>query len=198
MGLNVDSQTINNGIEIVKNLSKVAAAAGGGKQNNQQPKQEKKQETTNQPHNQTVEVKVGDPGNANRPMILKEKSETHVHKVFPDSRELSQNECAVRELELKNEHEYKMAELHFRMDCEVNARKERKEREERAEKERKERRERDRKFRRNACICMGAVGVVALGFAAYDLYTGSRNSGGSKLVISAPESKVIPAEGTVK
>ena len=194
MNMNLDANTMNKVIETTKNFSQVAANLTKP-QKPQNPPQ--KPDQMNQPHTQTVEVKVGEQTPATKPTIIKEKSETHVHKVFPDSRELNERECAVRELELKNEHEYKMAELHFRMDLEAQARKERKEREERAEKDRERRRERDRKFTRNLCIGMGAVVVLAAGAAIYDSYTSSRSSGGRRLFVPAQE-KVVPAEGKVE
>ena len=194
MNMNLDSNTVNKVIETTKNFSQVAANLTKP----QKPQQEKpRQEQMNQPHTQTVEVKVGEQNPSQKPMVIKEKSETHVHKVFPDNRELNEKECAVRELELKNEHEYKMAELHFRMDMEEKARKERKEREERAEKDRERRRERDRKFTRNLCIGLGAMCVLAAGAAIYDSYTSSRTSGGRRLFIPASE-KVVPAEGKIE
>ena len=196
MGINLNTNTINNGAETLKNLSKLAANLTTDKPKQNLP-QEKKTENMNQPHTQTVEVKVGEQNPQPKPTIIKEKSETHVHKVFPDQRELNDRECAVRELELKNDHEYKMAELRFRMDTEDQNRKERKEREERYEKERERRREKDRKFARNVCIGMGAVFIVAAGVAIYDSYTHSGRAGCKRVAISAPEAPVT-AEGTVK
>lgn len=197
MGVNLNTNTLNNLAETAKNVSRIA--------NNltEKPKQnppEKKTENMNQPHTQTVEVKVGEQAPASKPTIIKEKSETHVHKVFPDNRELNDRECAVRELELKQDHEYKMKELEYRMMLEEQNRKERKEREEYDRKERERRREKDRKFARNSCIFMGTVGAVALGFAAYDLYTSSRGAQNRKLALGEPkvEIKLNPDEGSVE
>lgn len=195
MAINLDTNTLNKGAEIMKNVTQVAANLT--RANTPKPQEKPKQENMNQPHTQTVEVKVGDQATgAGKPLILKEKSETHVHKVFPDQRELSDRECEVRTLELKNEHEYKMRELEWRMRTEEEARKERKEREARAEEDRKWRRERDRRFARNAGICVGAVCVITAGAVAYSLYTDSRNARNQRLAI--PASEVVPAEGSVK
>ena len=71
--MTMDSDFINKGMETMSNLSKLAANVTS---KNTAPKEEKK-EDMNQPHNQTVEVKVGDPGENRKPMILKEKNETH-------------------------------------------------------------------------------------------------------------------------
>ncbi len=196
MGINLDSNAVNNGIQTMKNLTQVAANLT----KEHKPQQEKpKQENTNQPHTQTVEVKVGEQTPASKPIIVKEKPETHVHKYFPDNRELSDRECGVREMELKQEHEYKMRELDHRIMLDAQARQDRKEREERAEKDRERRRERDRRAMRNICIGVGAVCVVAAGVAAYNLYTDSRGTGGRRLFIPASH-KVTPiqAEGEVK
>ena len=200
MGIQIDSNTISNGVQMAKNLTQVAANLTKG---NPKPPQEKpKQETTNQPHTQTVEVKVGDQGGTQKPVIIKEKPETHVHKHFPDNRELSDRECAVRELELKMDDAYRTKELEWRIRLEEEARRDRKEREEREAKERERRQEKARKSRRRAAIAMGAVGVVTVGALAYCLYTDSRNPGGKRLFIPAPKVTItaapISAEGEVK
>lgn len=198
MGVNLNSNTFNSTMETLKNATKLAANLTDSNKQKQLP--EKKTENMNQPHTQTVEVKVGEQNPVQKPTIIKEKSETHVHKVFPDNRELSEKECAVRELELKQDHEYKMKELDFRMAMEEQYRKERKEREEYERKERERRREKDRKFARNLGIFMGAVGAAALGFAAYDFYTSSRGAQGRKLALREPkvEIQLTPDEGSVK
>ena len=196
MGINLDSNAVNNGIQTMKNLTQVAANLT----KEHKPSQEKpKQENTNQPHTQTVEVKVGEQGNSPKPIILKEKPETHVHKYFPDNRELSDRECEVRAMELKQEHEYKMRELEHQIMLDEQARLDRKEREERAEKDRERRRERDRRITRNVCIGLGAACVVAAGVAAYSLYTDPRSTGGRRLFIPAPAKVTpVPVEGEVK
>lgn len=197
MGVNLDPNAFNKAAEIAKNITRVAANVTDPN-NKPKPQQEKKTENMNQPHTQTVEVKVGEQNPAQKPTIIKEKSETHVHKVFPDQRELSERECNVRELELRNEHEYKMEELHWRMQMEAENRKERKERDERDRKEREERRQRDRKFARNLGIGLGAVGVVTVGLAIYDYYTNSRNPKIGGGTAREPQAvNAIPAEGTV-
>lgn len=193
MGISIDQSTINNGMETMKNLTKLAANVTNPKPPHQP--QEKKQENMNQPHTQTVEVKVGEQTPASKPTIIKEKSETHVHKVFPDQRELSERECAVRELELKNEHEFKMKELEFRMIQEEQNRKERREREEYDRKERERRREREKRFSRNMCIGLGVAGAVALGCAALDLYTNSGHFKSGRLAL--PKQSAVPGEGNV-
>jgi len=190
MNMKIDSNTISNGVEAAKNLTKLAANLTNNRPQQPKPQQEKKTETTNQPHSQTVEVKVGETGGqAQKPVIIKEKSETHVHKTFPDNRELNERECEVEILRLKQEHELKMKELDFRMNIEEHNRmleeqnrKERKEREERDRKEREERRQRERKTTRRILIgCgvfMGATTIAALG---YDWYSRTRGIGAPRL-----------------
>ena len=192
MSMNLDPNLINKSVETMKNISKVAANLTDNKP---QKPAEQKPDQMNQPHTQTVEVKVGETAPQQKPTIIKEKSETHVHKVFPDQRELSDRECAVRELELKFDHELKMREQAFREDVEIQNRKDRREREEYERKERERRRERERRATRNACICIGAMGLVAVGCIAYDFYTGSRNAPRIKLALRSENP--VEAEGTV-
>lgn len=193
MSMNLDPNIINKGVETMKNISKVAANLTDNKP---QKPAEQKPEQMNQPHTQTVEVKVGETTPQQKPTIIKEKSETHVHKVFPDQRELSERECAVRELELKFDHELKMREQALREEIEMQNLKDRREREEYERKERERRRERDRKSTRNFCIFLGAMGVAAMGFAAYDFYTGSRNAPRIKLALRSDNP--VETEGTVE
>lgn len=193
--MNINQDTINKGVETVKNLTRVAANLTDNKPKNPQP--EKKTENMNQPHTQTVEVKVGEQNPAVKPTIIKEKSETHVHKVFPDQRELSERECQVRELELRNEHELKMAELNFRIRQEEQNRNDRREREEHDRKERERRREKERRYSRNICIGMGVLGLAAVGCYAFDLYTNSRGVKNHRAAL--PEQPAaIQGSGTVE
>ena len=197
--MNINQDTINKGVETMKNLTRVAANLTDSKPKTPPP--EKKTENMNQPHTQTVEVKVGEQGSNPKPTIIKEKSETHVHKVFPDNRELNEKECALREFEVKMEYELKMKELLFQMEKEAEDRKDRREKEEYERKERERRRERDRKTSRRLGWCAAGLGVVALGCFAYDFYTNSRSSANRRMALGRGQSGgggVIPAEGEVK
>ena len=193
MGININSNAINDGAQTLKNLSQVAANLTKPQP---KPQEKPKQENFNQPHTQTMELKIGDMAPQPKPLVLKEKSETHVHKYFPENRELSERECQVRELELKNEHEYKMRQLDDTIRAGEEYRKDRKEKE---ELERKEREEARRRGRRNAAIFMGALGVAAVGGVAYYLYTSSRNPANQRVAIPSAETvTMVPGEGTVK
>lgn len=191
MSITLNQDALNKGLEAAKNLTRVAANLTDNKPKPQQP--EKKTENMNQPHTQTVEVKVGEQTPTSKPTIIKEKSETHVHKVFPDQRELSERECQVRELELRNEHELKMAELKFRVQQDEY----RREREEHERKERERRRERQQRHSRNFCIGMGVLGLAAVGCYAFDLYSNSRGLK-SRRVALPQQSGTVQGEGTVE
>lgn len=197
MGININANTINDLAQTTKNVTQIAANLT--KQHQEKPQEKPKPDNFNQPHTQTVEVKVGEQGQTQKPVIIKEKPETHVHKVFPDNRELSERECTVRELELKQDHEYRMKELDHRIYQEELARKERKEREERYEKDRERRRERDRKTARKVGIVVGAACVVAAGVTAYCFYTDTWLPSHRRVAIPASEAVTpTPVEGSVK
>lgn len=187
MSINLDANTIKNGAETLKNVSRIAANLTNPAQNHPQ---EKKLENMNQPHTQTVEVKVGDTNPQQKPQVVHEKKETHIHKAFPDQRELTERECQVKELELRNEHEYRMQELKFRMLIDEQDRRDRKEREER-------RRAQERRFARNMGIGFTVAGIVAVGCIAADFYTNTwlPKHGGMALPAQQVE---ISGEGTVK
>lgn len=197
--MNMDQNFINNSMETVKNISKLAANVSGNSGNNGQ--QQKRSDNLNQAHNQTVEVKLGEPAEYTKPLVLHEKKETHIHKPFPEGRALSDQECEIEKLRLENEHELKMKELNFRIAQEEYAREDRREREARERKDKEARRERERKFNRRLGIGLAAVGVVGLGCIGWDLYTNSRRNTGNKLGIREPAGNtgitLNPDEGSV-
>jgi len=196
----MESNMINNLMEATKNVTRIAAnvTSNVGGKPQQKPAQEKKTETTNQPHNQTVEVKLG---NTDGIPKLHEKKETHIHKVFPDGRELSERECEVEKLRLKQESDLRNRELDFNFMVEEHVRADRKEREEYERKERKEREERNRRRNRNIIIgCSAAVVVGAATYYAVDRYLSSRYSGHNMLAAKSPETPVAlnAGESSVK
>ena len=188
------ASVLMNGIEMVNNASKVAANLS------KRPPEKKtynEGDTTNQPHTQTVEVKVGEQGTP-KPVVVHEKKETHIHKPYPDSRNLTKEECEVETLRIKLEAEDKKAEREYRMWLEEKYREERREREENARKERDRRREEDKKFARRVFICAGIAGAIGVGCYAYSCYTSSRRSASCGLVLPASKAATIEADGAVK
>lgn len=192
----MDANTIGKGLELVNNMSKLAANLSSDRK-----PQEKKpfKEDFNQPHNQTVEVKVGSE-QQQKPVIVHEKKETHIHKPFPEGRSLTTEECEVEKMRIQTEVEDKKAEREYRMWLEEQNRKERKEREEYVRRERERRRQEDKKFVKRLGIAAGICTAIGVGLYAYNCYTGSRNFAGSRLAIPAPQpvNTTIDAEGTVK
>lgn len=198
---NMDANMIGTGLEMLNNMSKVAANVSS-----KQPEKKsyKEGDNLNQPHNQTVEVKVGQ-DQPNKPVIVHEKKETHVHKPFPEGRELSERECEVEKLRLQLEYDAKKDDLTYRVQMEETRRKERREADEYARKERERRHEENRKATRKLWIAAGIGFAGLVGLAAYNIYTSSRIPGGSgfsvcqpKKMTTLPEASTIPAEGIVK
>ena len=188
----MDTNFLNNGMETLNNISKLAANVSAKKE------QKADENMTNQPHSQTVEVKVGDT-DGRKPVVLKEKTETHIHKVFPDNRELNEKECEIEKIRLANEHELQMRELDYRIRTEEEYRKERREREEYARRERERRQASERRFWRVVGIGAGCAAVAGLGYAAYTLYTDSRRSRNHGISLGKPEAVTLAAgEGTVE
>ena len=139
-----------------------------------------------------------------QPVVVHEKKETHIHKPFPDSRNLTAEECAVETLRINNEHEEKMAELEYRKWLEEECRKERREREEESRKERERKREKEDKFFKRMLIGGCIAGTIGLGCYGYYIYTNTRNSTGRRLVFQPQKTPMtisaepISTEGTVK
>lgn len=197
--MSMDTEFVGKCIDMASNVSKLASTVAIKKENKQMEKQE--EANMSQPHNQTVEVKVGNSDEAKKPVILKEKTETHIHKVFPDNRELNEKECEIEKIRLENEHELKMKELEFRIQQEEENRRERREREEYARREREKRQESDKKFFRRMGIGLGVGAVVLAGIAAYDIYTDPRRAEHNKISLRISKGSVnqpVQADGKVE
>lgn len=199
---NIDMNMLSKGVETVMNISKVASNLSEKKTVvTEEPRYLKEGDTaTNQPHTQTVEVKVGEAvSQPAKPYVLKEKHETHIHKAFPEGRELSERECEVEKLRLEYEQEFRLKELNHRIEQETIERNERREREEYARKELERRREENRRFSRNATIVAGIFGTALLGGLGYSIYRDSRNDRISRYSLPKPAGAVtLNGEGTVK
>ena len=197
----VDTNMVSNGLEILNNLSKVTANVTSPR--TPERKTYREGDKLDQPHNQTVEVKVGNPDQpAQKPMVVHEKKETHIHKPFPEGRELSERECEVEKLRLQLEYDAKKDDLAYRCQMEEARRKERREKDEIERKERERRYEESRKSSRRFYVFAGAALAGVLGLAAYGIYSDSRRSNCSRLPVQQQPGianpTAIEAEGTVK
>ena len=204
MSMENSSMMIQKGLETVANVTKMAANISGNAKprNDRKPehKPEPKNETKdNQLHNQTVEVKVG--GDE------KQKPETHIHKIYPDNRELSHEECELERMRIQLEYEEKDKQRkHILLVREMDY-KERMEREAREKDEREKLEKKLAKKRRLYYLIGGGIGVAVLGLAAYGIYTDNRdsqsngNTSGSLLTEGTEKKKytdVIESEGSVE
>lgn len=172
-----------------------------GKKQNRNNSKPIKSGDTNQQHQQTVEVHVGsDQKEMPKPVIVREKPETHIHKHFPDNRALTPEECKLEETRLQYEYTDKERERIFRQKMEERDRADRKEREEYERRERirkEEERRQQRKIRNMVC---GGIGAALLGLTAYYCYTDSRNRAGrgDYPKIEGSAVKPVQAEGKVE
>lgn len=185
----------NNGlektIEAISNVTKLAVNVTDPNKNKPE-KKEYRSNQTSQPHNQTVEVKVGEGiQQVPQPTIIEKKAETHIHKDFPDNRPLTDEECKVKTHIADLEDADKEKERAFKMkvlEMELAERKEQAEYE-RAEAER--RREEARKAGKRALIIGGIFGGIALGIIGYDIYTSSRSSKTSRLALQPGKGSIV-------
>jgi hypothetical protein len=199
----MDANNMQKVVELGLNASKIAAnLSEAAKRDKQAPKPDNRppKETTNQPHTQTVEVKVGDGGN-NPPKVIKEKSETHIHKHYPDGREMSKDECDLERYRLDLEYRDKEAERQFRLLMEEHRRADQKERDDYARKMEEERKAEQKKTRRRNVIIGGILAGLGVGLTGYSVYTDFRNSQRDRLALptqKAAPKKLIKGEGSVK
>ena len=202
----MDSNGLQKVVELGLNASKVAANLSEVAKREKSPKQQENnrppKETTSQPHNQTVEVKVGElsPASNQSPKIIKEKTEQHIHKHYPDGREMSKEECELERYRLELEYKDKEAERQYRMLVEEHRRMDQKERDEYARKQEELRKIEQTKSRRKNRIIGGVLAGFGLGVVGYCVYSDIRDSQRAGLAIPAPKTprKLIKAEGTVK
>ena len=209
----MDVNVFGKALDAVNTVGKVAENLTSNKkqqaQNPPQPKPEKS--NTNQPHTQTVEVKVGDPDRKEKPVVVHEKNETHVHKAYPDGRALSKDECEVEKIRINTAFENNKEEREYQLTLERERRAERREREEYERNERDRRNAERKKSDRRFWTVMGiftAAAVVGIGYCVYTDYRASRAAGlpvpEPKISVSVTKpsksnpQKPIKAEGTVK
>lgn len=202
----MDASMLSSGLETISNVSKIIASTTAQKMPETKTFQSYREgEKLDQPHNQTVEVKVGSEPQQ-KPIVLHEKKETHIHKPFPEGRELSERECEVEKLRLQLEAEAKKDELNFRMAKDDAYRKERRELEEQQRRDRERREAETRKSNRRFLIGAGILCGIAAGLGAYAIYTDSRRTYSSGLALPKPGEEMtvtyskspINAEGSVK
>ena len=172
----MSENVVSKGLETLANVTKLAANVTNPA--NKQPKKEDRRQdnrdnrSIQNPHNQTVEVKVGQENP--KPQIIEQKPEIHIHRHFPDNRALTLDECKIEEMRLKLEFEEKDKERQYKLlirkqdverlkEIEADAKKERQERERKAARKRKIR-----------YIIGGIAGVGLVGLTAYCWYTDSR------------------------
>lgn len=194
MDTNINGNVIQKSLETVANVTKMAANLSESKKNDQ--KRENRSEyrggnTTQQPHTQTVEVKVGGDTGNQKPQVIEKRPETHIHKHFPDNRALTEDECKLEKFRIEMEYAEKdkerqhiilMADKSFQQQLE-------KERKDRAE------REKDRAKKRKYWWFAGGLAAVAtIGLICLDNYTSNR---GTKSLGSG-SGPVLEAEGTVE
>lgn len=197
MDINLNAENFGKALDTITNITKTAANVTNPEKKKSEKHQYKEGDTTNQQHQQTVEVKVGDPSGASvKPVIIKEKPETHIHKHFPDNRALTKDECDLEGVRIQLEYEDRTAERNFKREMELRAQEERKEREAYEREERRKKEEERRKQRKIRNAVAGAVGIGFLGFLGYCLYSDSRDRGNS--VHRLPASVTIKAEGNVE
>lgn len=203
--MEINADTANKAIETMANIAKIGANLTNenkpARKNNDRPKGG---DTNNQQHQQTVEVHVGEQKDIPKPVIIKEKPETHIHKHFPDNRALTKDECDLEGARIQMEYEDKKEERAWQRELELLRIRERKEHEEYERKERLRKEAEQKKRRKVRAAVAGTFGCAALGLIAYGIYSDIRDHkdlGNITLRIGngkSSEDGIVPAEGEVK
>lgn len=198
--MEIGAETMNKAIEMVANVAKTTANLTETEKKGKREKnswQNKGGDTNNQQHQQTVEVHVGEQKEQQKPMIIKEKPETHIHKHFPDNRALTKEECDLEQIRIKLDFEEKERERAFRREMNMIDRTDRKEREERERIERLRKEEEQKKRRKARNIAAGIIGTAMLGCLGYAFYTDFRDNQ-TRRNAALPEGSVLNVEGKVE
>ena len=132
--------------------------------------------TVNKP-NQTVQIQVkGDnEPKEHKPVIIREKKETHIHKDFPETRTLSDKECELAMEKIRLENALKVQEMEYQKQREEQERRDRTAREAQARQDRivsEAKQEKRNKIRAIITAVMVAIGGVGVG---YKIYTDNKN-----------------------
>lgn len=168
--------------------------------------------SNSQPHQQQVQVVVGDQEKKDpKPMILREKHETHIHKEFPDNRAMTDAECELALKKAQMEHELAMLKARYEQDNKEAARIDRLEREEYEKRQKEKQEEKNDKFFKKAgkwgLAILAAIGAGYGGYRGYRAWKGIPSKGflpgpGETLTISNKQNgdyfKISNAEGKVE
>jgi hypothetical protein len=203
MAVPIDATVFGKALDTVNTVGKIAAnltdpkKSSGNNQNQNSNPPRKESTNTNQPHTQTVEVKVGNPDQPKeKPVVVHEKKETHIHKPYPDGRSLTKEECEVEKLRIQVAQQNLREEREYNLEIEERARKERKEKLEyerlEADRRREERKRQNRRARIVGYTLCGA-GLVAAGYLLYSDY---RDSRAARLSVPAPQNGTVKIEAS--
>ena len=164
--------------------------------------------SNSQPHQQQVQVVVGDQEKKDpKPMILREKHETHIHKEFPDNRAMTDAECELALKKAQMEHELKLKEMEYQREKDERDRRDRIEREERERQQQKENEKFAGKVLKWGLGVIAALGLGYGGYRGYRAWKGIPSKGflpdpGETLTISNKQNgdyfKISNAEGKVE
>lgn len=132
--------------------------------------------------NQTVQIQMT-PAPAKeeekKPMVIREKPVTHIHKEFPDNRALTDAECNLALEKAKMENDIKRREMEYRQMMDEITRRDRLAKEEQERKDREERRIRNEKRSKRRAIVAGIFGAVIAGLTGYSMYKDYKAMNGS-------------------
>ena len=161
--------TLGDALKLAANLSEAKKDADGSSAAQSNP-------------NQTVQIQMA-PAPAEKeekkPMVIREKPVTHIHKEFPDNRALTDAECNLALEKAKMENDIKRREMEYRQMMDEITRRDRLAKDEQERKDREERRIRNEKRSKRRAIVAGIFGAVIAGLTGYSMYKDYKAMNGS-------------------
>ena len=135
--------------------------------------------------NQTVQIQISDKEKETadkKPVIIREKPETHIHHDFPEGRALTDKECELSLKKAEMENRLKEKEMEYQSYREDQERHDRLIHEEQERKEREERRIRNEKRAKVRGIVVACLAALGIGVIGYSVYKDSKNGGGNATI----------------
>ena len=194
MDMSKFSDTLGDAMKLAANLSEATK-----KENKMDHITDNSTTQTQTNPNQTVQIQIADPNQPKpekKPVIIREKPETHIHKEFPDDRALTDKECELALAKAKMNHELEIMRMDKKAYADELNRRDRLEREARELKEREERRKKQEKRQKIGAIIAGIFGVAAAAAVGYGIYSDNRNQRAG--MANATTTPPIPGEGNVE
>lgn len=192
INMNKITETLGDAVKLAANLSDVSKKMPHNSDDSNT------NSTTSNP-NQTVQIQIADPTKEEqkKPVVIREKPQTHIHKEFPDNRALTDAECNLALKKAQMDNDLKIKVIEYRTYREEQDRADRLRKEDIERKEREERRIREEKKAKVRTIIGTVLAALGIGVVGYSIYADHKNGSAGKASIHITTTPV-QGEGTIK